>query len=303
MSSVVVFVHVHYAEVWPGIRQRLEDTMAVPFRLVVTTTFANPVLEEPTTSHLTGMQVHQVENRGRDVLPFLKALSAAGPFEIGLKLHGKRSVHRLDGDAWRDALLDSLLPGRDKVAEIVTRMHEDPRIALIAPENALCAINKHIAGNTRAMKAVAKKLSLDLGQVTERTPYFSAGTMFWFRREAILPAAVDNIDPLFAAENRQTDGTAAHALERLFTVIAEEGGKVTLPVDALSETSVASSLDQLRSAARSRVDRDQTYVLVPNRVVAFALRHAGFVVPLYLGLPVPLRRLIKSSIRVFVRDR
>jgi lipopolysaccharide biosynthesis protein len=51
-----------------------------------------------------------------------------------------------------------------------------------------------------------------------------AGSMFWARTEALLPlyALVDSAD--FESESGQTDGTMAHAIERLFSVSAYSVG-------------------------------------------------------------------------------
>ncbi len=53
------------------------------------------------------------ENRGRDVLPFIKAARAIDltPYQWVLKLHGKRSVHLKSGDVWRQQLFSALLDG------------------------------------------------------------------------------------------------------------------------------------------------------------------------------------------------
>ena len=52
-----------------------------------------------------------VENRGRDVLPFLKIMPevVSGNHEFFVKIHTKKTTHRIDGDRWRTDLFDQLI--------------------------------------------------------------------------------------------------------------------------------------------------------------------------------------------------
>lgn len=295
MKPIVVFVHIHYLETWPALSARIVANLEQPFRLVVTTTRQAAEIGRPHSIHMTGFDVIETANRGRDVLPFLLALRETVDFEIGLKLHGKRSVHRLDGEAWREALVGSLLPEAGETGRLVRRLQEDPRIGLIGPRNSLCSIERHFGDNDLAMKAVARSLGEALPELIERTPFFSAGTMFWFRRDALNRVAEPDLIGLFTDERGQTDGTAAHALERLLPALAEAKGFHALSVDAAMETTATTPPADLREAALRRVDLDETFVRLPGPLAAFVMRRLRFAVPVYLALPKPVRRAIKAS--------
>jgi lipopolysaccharide biosynthesis protein len=297
MTAVVVFVHIHYPETWLPIRDRLSACMNVPFRIVLTTTAEHSVFDPPASEQLVDMEVLIVENRGRDVLPFLNALRAMEPFEIGLKLHGKKSVHRLDGVSWRDALLQSLLPERPETGALVDHMRQDSRVAIVAPSFSLCSIDRHIGRNMGAMRRIARRLGMNLTPALTATPYFAAGTMFWFRREALEPLLKVDFNEDFAVERGQTDGTAAHAFERLFSVVAEQDGRVTVTAGLLKSMNGYASAADMRHASKQMVDIDTTHVRRPGRLGAFALRYLWFVTPIYAALPEPLRRRIKRVLR------
>lgn len=295
MKPIAVFVHIHYLETWAPLSERIAACLVRPFRLVVTTTRGADEIARPQNPHLVDFRVIETANQGRDVLPFLHALRETDDFAVGLKLHGKRSVHRLDGEAWRDALVGSLLPSEEDTARLMDRMAADGRIGLVGPENSLCSIERHRGGNDRAMREVSERLGKPLDALLARTPFFSAGTMFWFRREALAPVAESDLAGLFAAEGGQTDGTAAHALERLFPALAEAGGLLALSTDVVLATDEKTPTDDLRARARGRVDVDETFVRLPGPLAAFVMRRLRFAVPVYLALPKPVRRAIKAT--------
>lgn len=294
MTPIVVFVHVHYLETWPDLSRRIENTVQLPFRLVVTTTRRAHEIVPPTSGHMVDFTVLETANRGRDVLPFLLALEQAGVFDVGLKMHGKRSVHRLDGEAWRDALVGSLLTSADAVSGVVERLSQDYRLGLVAPQASLCSIGPHVGGNSAAMASVAERTGVDLTEMLAQTPFFCAGTMFWFRRVALNRVSGAGLEDLFANEEGQTDGTVAHALERLFAAFVEAENFLAIPMDVATKTDANTDRETMRAATLQCVDIDETYVRLPGPMAAFVMRHLRFAVPAYLALPTPIRRAIKA---------
>lgn len=290
MTSVTVFVHIHYPDTWAPIRDRLQACMAIPYRIVLTTTSDPDQFDPPKSEHLLAMATYPTENRGRDVLPFLEMLRRAEPFDVGLKLHGKKSLHRLDGVSWRDALLQSLLPSADEVAAIVSRIASDPGIGIVAPDKSLCSLDRHIGRNMGVMRKIALRLGVDLETLLAKTPYFAAGTMFWFRSDAF--QALERLDyaGAFPAEKGQTDGTAAHAFERLFPAIAGQAGAATVTASMIPALPDGLTSDALKANALDVLDTDRVHVRRPSRLGAFAMRYLWFVTPFYAALPVSVRR-------------
>ncbi|WP_185984145.1 rhamnan synthesis F family protein [Aureimonas mangrovi] len=292
----MVFVHIHYEDVWPSLRARIEKTLDIPFRLLVTASRPDVSIKRPETPYLNGFTLLTVENRGRDVRPFLKALEAAGEFDLGLKLHGKRSVHRPDGDAWRDWLVGELLP-ETGARPIVERMAADPRLALLAPSGSLHATARLLGPNAAVTQAVAARLEDGGAALPKTTPFFAAGTMFWFRRDAFDGLRSAAFDDLFAEEAGQIDGTAAHAFERLFAAIAEGAGSLAVPVDVALTSTLDTPRATIRAAVLASVDTDRTFNRKPDALTGFLVRRLPFVVSVFRGLPGPARRALKALMR------
>lgn len=174
-----------------------------------------------------GAYLLRVENRGRDVLPFLRLLERAKSFRyrLGCKLHTKKSVHLTVGTDWRLRLFGALLGSPDRVRAMMKRF-EDDSVGLVAPITT-------IADNSMPHSNINNRPWLDrmlpqLGRADLVGTYkwkFPAGTMFWFR-----PDAMDSLVELgltpddFEYEQGQFDGTLAHAFERLFPLIGERKG-------------------------------------------------------------------------------
>jgi lipopolysaccharide biosynthesis protein len=226
---VALFVHVHYPEVWEEMSALIAKRMDVPFSLILTTSGEGEPAR-PSSPLLGRVEVHRVENRGRDILPFITALSRTEiDFDIGLKLHTKRSPHRIDGVEWRRMLVDDLVPkgGCGRFAELFRR---DPNIGFLAPDAHWAPIGEHIGSNFGLVSELCRRLGIDFGNRDHDTGRFIAGSMFWFRRAALGMLDRNRIADLFADEAGQLDGTAAHAMERLFGLLGERLGYVTAPV-------------------------------------------------------------------------
>ncbi len=91
MPRVCVFAHAFYEDVWNGICDRIDECFHSAFDICVTTT-GNFEPRRPLSSFLGRFEVLQVPNRGRDILPFLRALKLmSDSYDVGLKLHTKKS--------------------------------------------------------------------------------------------------------------------------------------------------------------------------------------------------------------------
>jgi rhamnosyltransferase len=165
-------------------------------------------------------------NRGRDVLPFLRLLEMGvfDRYDAVCKLHSKRSPHMNSGDAWLNQVLLALLGSANGVTTLLSRFRNDPRLGLVGPS--ALAIHPgnplHLAKNRAVIDAVSTRGGISTAAASAS---FFAGTMFWFR-----PTAMTSVRKLglttrdFPLEMAQTDGTVAHAVERLVCPLVEQSG-------------------------------------------------------------------------------
>ncbi|MCB8839404.1 rhamnan synthesis F family protein [Aurantimonas sp. VKM B-3413] len=285
-------MHVHYLDVWEDLAKTLAERMNVPFRLIITSSLPSEVIARPVTPYLVEMIMIPTDNRGRDIRPFLLAYGRVEDYAIGLKLHTKRSTHLDRGENWRAEMIESLLPPQGVVA-IKQAMEQIPRIGLIAPQGLFLSIREWMLDNRKGIERTARALSLKADYRSIANGYFSAGSMFWFRREALVAFSAPPLLAMFEAEEGQFDGTTAHAIERLFAFAAEHRGFVALPMDILLQAQADMSEADLRQLSRSRrtVVSRALYPLAIHRVVR---RYAPFLFSVYRQVPKPLRTFLRE---------
>jgi lipopolysaccharide biosynthesis protein len=217
-------IHVWYVELLEELLQALAATGLV-FRVVCTVPRER---EEAVRRELTRLgreaEIVTVANHGRDILPFLSLIGRLHDEgeDVVLKLHTKRSTHRADGAAWRADLVDRLAsPAR--AAAIVTAFAADPALGLVAPEGHVQPLGYYWGANATNTEYLCSLLGIP--QPDAETDRFVAGSMFWCRLGALAPlfdAPLSAGD--FNPEAGQVDGTMAHAVERVVTLVVAQGG-------------------------------------------------------------------------------
>ncbi|MBL8299222.1 MAG: glycoside hydrolase family 99-like domain-containing protein [Rhodanobacteraceae bacterium] len=246
---VCVIVHAYYPELLDEILALLKDWKA-SYRLIVTTV---PQREADVHNSLRSAGIdgecRVFENRGRDVLPFLRVaneLADAGE-ELILKLHTKRSLHRADGDIWRRDLLTKLMAGAN-AARILDAFAAMPALGMVAPEGHILPMNFYWGSNQSTVHYLCRLMGM--AEVDPGHDVFAAGSMFWMRVSALRPLLDLHLDEAeFEAERGQVDGTLAHAIERCFSLAARRAG---LYLASSSDLSVnAAPLEQEYAYAES----------------------------------------------------
>lgn len=226
-------IHIWYPELLAELAAAL-NASGVDWRVIVTTAFEREAAVREQLAQLgIEAEVAVFENRGRDILPFLHVadrLLDEGVTTV-LKLHGKRSVHRQDGDSWRREMIDKLLaPAR---AQGVARAFgEDASLGIVHAEGHLQPLDYYWGANQANVEYLTRLLGIPAPQVAQ--DHFVAGTMFWLRPAALRPLLDAHLGVAdFEAESGQVDGTLAHAVERVFTLGARAAGFRTTSVPEL----------------------------------------------------------------------
>lgn len=227
-SDVAVVLHLYYEDLLP----ELADTLSINLDAFDLFVSLRPDVDEGTVRSLLARFQNAylvlVENRGRDVLPFLGMLPivACLGYETACKLHAKKSTYRADGTSLRTGLVGELVGKREAVEQILACMRGDPKVGLVVPGGSRLSLAEHDLNiqNRRWLD----ELLLQLGHPDQRGRYdfrFPAGSMFWFRPGAMRPLLQLGLRAEdFERELGQIDGTLAHSVERLFELSATVAG-------------------------------------------------------------------------------
>ena len=178
-----------------------------------------------------------VENRGRDIRPFIKALKVADGFgyKFICKVHTKKSPHRVDGQQWRESLFDDLLSSHEQVSKIINHLSNREDTGIIAPKNSITdlSIPEINLGNRYWLEKLFARMHTPELSKTFKTS-FPAGSMFWFRKDALDPLASNLLDEEeFELEAGQLDGTLAHSVERVTGAVANAQGYKVIDITSL----------------------------------------------------------------------
>ena len=224
-DALAIVVHAFYEDVFVEIMERLHSIKGLAFKLFVTT----PHLQIATMSEILSSSGYPyllmpVNNRGRDVLPFLKITEkvAEEGYTVILKIHTKKSKHRKDGDVWRNDLYGKLL-NENSMRTVLDKFNSDAKLGVIGPSGHIVPMSFYWGSNAKAVVALSCRLGLTMDKIKELN--FVAGTMFFARMEALEPLlniAIDEED--FELEDGQIDGTLAHAIERVIAISASSRG-------------------------------------------------------------------------------
>ena len=226
-------IHVWYPELLDELVAALRAS-GIDWRMVITTARERePSVRERVAQLGLDAEIDVFENRGRDILPFLHVanrLLDEGVTTV-LKLHGKRSTHRQDGETWRRELLDKLL-APERASRIVAAFRDDATLGLVHAEGHLQPLDYYWGANQANVDYLTRRLGIAAPRVEHDS--FIAGSMFWLRPAALRPLLDAHLEAAeFEAETGQLDGTLAHAVERVFSLSAGAGGFSTASVAGL----------------------------------------------------------------------
>lgn len=213
-ASFALIVHVHYEHTWPDIRDAI--TRVEDYHPDIYVTVTSLLLAEMINRDFPNAIVEIVDNRGRDIRPFLHVLKkiAALGYTAVCKIHGKASSYRSDGNELRRSAFEALL-----VKASIDRFEQDTKLGILVPDGSLI---EHSEKNLTYSGTLTQAIAEELGLAQWRGS-FPAGSMFWFRPDALAPLTQLGIND-FDIERGLADGTRAHAIERLFCAVCKSKG-------------------------------------------------------------------------------
>ena len=235
-NRAAIVVHIYYDDAWTDIAGVLAG-LTIPFDLIITTVRGRDSLIDAIRRDFPDADIEVVDNRGRDVGPFLLLLERGrlDRYRYVCKIHGKKSSDggRVSyvGSPWRRRMLFDLLAAPGLAETIVDRFDRDPSVGMIGPR-AFRLPNEHYSEELSwsVNRPKVLELAARMGVSADRFKLdFFGGTMFWVRPEALrllrdLRLAASLPDENELREDELLDGSLAHAIERLFATSVVAAG-------------------------------------------------------------------------------
>ena len=211
-ARFAIVAHLHYGDTWPELKSAIATLTDVDVYVTVT----HVDLAQMIAADMPSAIVELVDNRGRDVRPFLMTMQRIAHlgYRAVCKVHGKKSVYRADGDSLRQQLFGTLIN-----ADLMARFDAHEKLGMIATASSMQA---HTPRNMRDNQKLVDEIAQEIG-IPFVQGQFVGGTMFWADPRAIAPILKLRTTD-FDIERGLADGTRAHAIERLFCIVCEANG-------------------------------------------------------------------------------
>jgi lipopolysaccharide biosynthesis protein len=218
-NKLAIVIHVFYMDVFQSILSDILINKTYGQKLFITCPKGlRSEIESLLKEKKANYDIFLVENHGRDILPFLKVLPLVlkQDFDIILKIHTKRSNHLNRKKIWAHDIFEKLINDNSS-QNVLNIFNQHPEIGMIGPEGHILPMSLYYGGN--AINVVKLCLKMGLKQNQLQGLNFVAGSMFYARKEALIPILKMNLSERdFEGEDRQLDNTMAHAVERVFSV-------------------------------------------------------------------------------------
>lgn len=229
-------IHAFYTDIMHDILTRIVHGVHSPLDIFITTDSAIKAshikqMLQWNFSHLYVRDVCVLENRGRDVWPWLRVAQRLADYDVAGHLHTKKSPIKslIRGKIWLEENLAALL---DRFEHIQSAFHRESSLGIIIPDIPTHFIfNPYVYITDTSMKTILQyiwnrldcKKNINFSHLHQLV--FPYGNMFWYRPKALEPlwnAKWSEKD--IPIEPIQNHGTTLHALERLPVYVAWSEG-------------------------------------------------------------------------------
>ena len=274
--NIAVQIHLFYLELIPEFLAKLLNIQH-PFDLYVSTdseykaAYFKRKFEEAQSLHQNAKNlfVEIGDNRGRDVLPFLRQMHPVyNRYKYICHIHTKKSKHNTIGDIWRNYLLMGLMGSEAIVDDILYLMESDLSVGIVYPDT-YQPLKPYMewGSNYENVMRLSEKMGMNL-QIKERDGLeklqFPCGDMFWARTDAVRQIFAYAIEEEESPEETgQLDGTIMHAIERMWSYTAKFNGYRTVQTEPVSVSVVTGALaDVEMSLTLNRIVNSRMWRLV-----------------------------------------
>lgn len=233
---VAIKAHLFYLEMLETAYDSFSN-MPVPFDLYCTT--CSDEVREAILKEVKGrlpllreVKVAKVPNRGRDIGPWLTALTAEEDcYDVILKYQTKRRLQQPNvfGEAWSSFINACVLGSQSAVQEILALFASDAQLGIVMPSYpppiTITTPSAYI-GLPKMMELfeVCRKRYAPTAPAETAAPVFSAGTVFWYRPKAIRALREARLRPEDFPAEPLPPLTILHAMERIIPYVAQSAG-------------------------------------------------------------------------------
>lgn len=238
-ARIVIVIHIYYIETWPEIAVMLK---AIPYHhdLIITLPPEREALTAAILSDIPAAKIRIIENRGRDVRPFLILLEdgTLSQYDYICKIHSKRSRANDPsgnlGDICRRRTFFDLLVAPGAISTILQRFRADATLGMIGSRVFRLRGPKQKSMFWRHNRLNMQNIIRELGGNPDRVePDFFEGTMFWVRTSAFDRLRDLRLSSRFLREQGAKDGALEHAVERIFATSVTLAGYKIEDIDVL----------------------------------------------------------------------
>ena len=226
-SQIAVQVHLFYEDLIIDI---INKTNNIPFKFDLYITIINDNIYNNLKNYIKNnsnsnkFEILIVENKGRDVLPFLTQMKKRfKKYKYICHIHSKKSTTVPEiGFVWRNYLFNNLLGNIHVVSEIINDFEQNRKLGFIFPET-FYSILKQSFIISNATKFWVNYLSSKLFDNYERGKLlnFPAGNMFWAKIKAIFQIFLYDFSGDFPDEDNQINDTIMHGIERIWLYLVK----------------------------------------------------------------------------------
>jgi GT2 family glycosyltransferase len=266
-KRIALVFHVFYTDIWPELCGYLQQLDCDYDLFVTVTDRCSDAEAAEMLQAFAKMHLYRVENRGRDIKPFVEVLDIIGTktYRYLCKLHTKKTGESALGNVWRKLLYFDMLGSRETVQSILDLFESQPDVGIVTGKSAILDSSRYDYDNAPRVKTLARQSGTPFKEEYD----FPGGTMFWIRTELL--------DPLvrlyreghlhFEEELGQIDHTLAHAIERFFGVIAQSQGQTLAKSPSRYSQFDDETLDELAALLLSQQYFNfNTYVLLKQEI-------------------------------------
>ena len=236
-SIIAIQAHIYYVDL---INTIINKTNNIPMKYdLFISTISNQkkqIIEQylKNNSKANKYEIKIVDNKGRDVLPFITQLKKKiKNYKYICHIHTKKSAHDINlGYNWRNYLYNNLLGSKEIILEFLNDFESFKNLGFIFPEPYYDIIKKRDNYENSQFflhKPNIKYINLMIKRIfgkfeVGKKLIFPSGNMFWAKVNAVFQIFEINFKKAFPKEMNQTNDTIMHGIERLWLFLVKLNG-------------------------------------------------------------------------------